>query len=240
MPIFQAIRDLNLERLVSAIAYNRRAVDVPHRFKFEGTTPMHDAVQRGWVAGLRVLIAFRSKAPTMKDHRGYTPLHIAAEGGFVECFHLLAMIPEVDLYATCNDLQTPLMKAAKNGYTRIVKYIVDKSTSGLNACDIHKNTALAYSIMNGHTKVFDLLIGNIGISIMSINVNQRTLLHEAVFVGSITMTCTILVLSGNNMQELLNARDISERTALDYAHSMKFDACRIVLNFAYKGTLVFQ
>ena len=85
-----------------------------------GSTPLHNAAQKGHLDVVEYLIT-QHKCDTMcKDNQGSTPLHNAAQEGHLDVVEYLITQHKCDTMCKDNQGSTPLHNAAHNGHLDVV------------------------------------------------------------------------------------------------------------------------
>ncbi|KAK6528287.1 hypothetical protein TWF281_009533 [Arthrobotrys megalospora] len=130
----------------------------------DGFTPLHKAVEKGWVDGIKLLLEHGADIEATTKKSASTPLILAVKFG-----HLDAVAVLLDSSATIqcynNNGMSPVLMAAEKGHLDILKLLWDRlGPKGVEEIKDDMNndgrTAVFLAIKGGHTDITKFLIGN--------------------------------------------------------------------------------
>ncbi|MBI1375142.1 MAG: hypothetical protein GC159_20680 [Phycisphaera sp.] len=113
--------------------------------------PMFDAVTRGDVEVVRILLAADPELKGVKNDDGMTPLHVAATAGHVNIVEsLLDAKARVD--TRDKDGWTAMVRAALHGHADVARFLVDRGADPLVMKTKNRWTPLHEAIMNSYSR----------------------------------------------------------------------------------------
>jgi ankyrin repeat protein len=128
-------------------------------FAFGGE--IHEAVKRGKIAKVKILLNQNPRLVYAKDEKGKIPLHLAAERGRVELVRLLLDVEPAVVNDRAIDDITPLHLAARKGKEECVKILLEHGALA-NARTRSSFTPLHFVALKGtrasHIRVAQMLI----------------------------------------------------------------------------------
>lgn len=143
---------------------------VNEKDKHDGTTPLHAAILKDNLEGVKLLLASGAELEA-RDVRGQTPMHWAARKGNVAILNLLFIFGgDINV----RDLQgkTPLRMAAKYGHLDAVSMLVALGAD-MEICDIKKQTPYFVARLHGHLNIAQFL-ADVGANTDIVNIDGRT------------------------------------------------------------------
>jgi len=151
--------------------------------------PLHAAVARGDVAGVRALLQENPARRDERDVRGKTPLHVAAKRGDAS---MVSLLKDVGADVGCEDEtgKTPLHYAAENDHECVVRTLI-KMGASVDHVDELGQTSLYLTAMHGHASAAHALLQNGADASLAAN-KGKTPLEVTVKCGHHSMTSTFL------------------------------------------------
>lgn len=127
----------------------------------EGNTPLHCAVERYDLSGVKILLNLGAKV-NVYNNAGETPLHTAVRTRRypVDKIKELLKRPEIKVNERNKSGMTPLMLAVSLKYTDIVKALLADSCVDINMQGQQGNTALHFASRDGWGEGVKLLLNN--------------------------------------------------------------------------------
>ena len=172
--------------------------------------PIHDAVNRGDLAGVQVELDKGANVNAKMWRR--TPLHSATAGGHTEIAELL-IDNGADVNANEDYGWTPLHLAAKYGHREVAELLIAKGAD-VNAKKKDGWTPLHLAALYGHTEIVELLITN-GADVNAKTEEGATPLHEAAGWGHKEIVELLIAIGVD-----VNAKNDLSFTPLDWAASV--------------------
>jgi ankyrin repeat protein len=197
---------------------DKEIVDVNTIFPIAGDTPLIQAINRGQLKVVKVLIAHGADV-NLKNSSGVTPLDVAAREGHLEVVKLLiANGADINKESDNFWINTALMSAASAGHSNVVQLLLSHS-SDVNRMNLNGYSALTEAIESERIDIVKLLIT------AGANVNLRNI-HD----GNTPLIYALLTRNAEIVKELLElgaevntANSIDGNTPLIYASLMGED-----------------
>ncbi|KAK6500748.1 hypothetical protein TWF506_003512 [Arthrobotrys conoides] len=130
----------------------------------DGFTPLHKAVEKGWVDGIKLLLKHGAGVEVKTIKSGSTPLILAVRFGRVEAVRVLLEAKAKVKYYNYHGM-SPVLTAAGKGHFEILKLLWDRlGPEGVEEVrddgDKDGRTALFFALKGGHTDIAKFLIEN--------------------------------------------------------------------------------
>jgi ankyrin repeat protein len=145
----------------------------PNDWDEDGRTPMHIAVELGYIQIVKTLLSSPEIALDVPDSEMKTPLASASASGYTEIAKLLlSHSAEPD---PCDlDHRTPLSWAAANGHVAVVDLLLTQVAIDMNRKDGKGMTALCHAAAAGHTSVVKRLLAEPKVKVNTQDKRGRT------------------------------------------------------------------
>ncbi|KAK6504840.1 hypothetical protein TWF481_006776 [Arthrobotrys musiformis] len=163
-PLHFAAYSENLPMLKLLLASPPFNSDIKATEAKDGFTPLHKAVERGWVDGIKLLLAHGSDIEAKTANSGSTPLILAVRFGHLDAVRVLL---DSKAKLTCHNYNgmSPVLTAAEKGRFEILKLLWERlGPRGVDRVKDDGNkvgrTALFFALKGGYTDIAKFLIEN--------------------------------------------------------------------------------
>lgn len=124
----------------------------------DGHTPLHVAVQGGFVDICDALLATRKVDVNGKNNRSRTPLSLAAEYGHCDILRLLLRQNDIQVNATDYRGRTAFLEAAESGALDCLQELIRDRRVDSTCTDIRGRDALSHAAQAGKDQIVKLLL----------------------------------------------------------------------------------
>ena len=185
-----------------------------------GDTALIWASRNGHARAVKHLIAHNDIEINQADSGGRTALYHASQDGYLEVVNLLCNHSQINVNKGEPEFgETPLYMAAKKGHFNVVNLLLSIAVIDVNKYTINRETTLMVASAGGHSEILRIILAFATVDVTFETFERKTALfyvfHKMDVLEKKRFEVVELLLRCPSID--IAHRDISDKTALDYA-----------------------